>query len=258
MTDDGIIIQLRTHRDFDQIVTFYFRRHGKMNVVARGAKRSRRRFIGLIGKFNHLDCELKKNKNSSLMELQEASLINACMTNAKTFESLIYGSYLLDLVLHFSKENQASSELFDITLASINGIAKNKNAENIIRRFEWDILTITGYKPELNNCIRCRKERNNNQNALFYTREGGIVCQGCKSRFQNGHPISADTIKLLQNREDINSTKAKSELKKILPEFIEFQLGRKIPSLAIVEETIGHPEVPTLLQSKVFQSETMG
>lgn len=257
MTDDGIILQVRSHREYDQLITFYFRRNGKMTVVARGAKRSRRRFIGLISKFNHLDCELKKNKKSSLMELQEASLIHACMAKRQTFESLIYGSYLLDLILHFSKENQANSQLFDIILPTISGLAENKNLDGLIRRFEWDILTIAGYKPELLNCVRCRKHRNQNQNAYFYTKEGGIVCQNCKPAFNNRDIISADTINILLNRDEIISEKAKTELKRILPGFIEYQLGRKIPSLSILEEMMSHPAEPTLSQNKESLPEMM-
>lgn len=246
MTDDGIILQISSYREYDQLVTFYFRRNGKMTVVARGAKRSRKRFIGLISKFNHIGCELKKGKRSTLMELEEGSLISAPMANAKTFESLIYGSYLLDLVLNFTRDQHANSQLFEIILSAISGLAENRNPEGLIRRFEWNILTITGYRPELNNCVRCRNIRGQNKNATFYIQDGGIVCRVCKSDIKNGYPLSSNTIKLLINHEEIVDERAKKELGSILPEFIIYQLGRSLPSLPVLEELLLRAAEPTL------------
>src|SRR3990167_1754515 len=257
MTDDGIILKINSYREYDQLITFYFRRHGKTSVVARGAKRSRRRFIGLVAKFNHISCELKKGKRSTLMELEEGSLINAPMANAQAFESLLYGSYLLDLVLHFTQDQHANSRLFDIILSTLSGLATNKNPEGLIRRFEWDILTIAGYKPELNHCVRCRNVRDQNKNATFYVQDGGIVCRVCKPNIKNGHPLSSDTIRLLITNDEIIGEAAKRELGKILPEFIVYQLGRPLPSLAILEEAIWHAQATTPLQKIASLPEKM-
>lgn len=251
MTDDGIILRVRSYKEYDQLVTFFFRRQGKMTAVARGGKRSRKRFGGLIGIFKHLSCELKKNRNSSLLELQEASVINHFMVDSTSFEPLLVGSYLLDLVINFTHEQHPNSVLFDSLISSLTEISRSKNIESTIRRFEWDVLKSVGYKPELSQCIRCKRKRNAKQGAYVYIDTGGIVCKSCKPNIEHGYFLSAKSIKFLLNREILDGEKEKRELRDLLPEFIKYYLDRELPSFSVLENMMFHFEESTSLQQLV-------
>ncbi|MBW1752074.1 MAG: DNA repair protein RecO [Deltaproteobacteria bacterium] len=60
--------------DYDLIITFFTLKQGKKSVIAKSAKKSTKRFAGILELFSVLDIVFGKGRGKGLPVLQEAAL----------------------------------------------------------------------------------------------------------------------------------------------------------------------------------------
>ena len=70
----AILIRRTEYGDYDLIVTFFSLTLGKVSLMAKAAKKSTRRFAGLLELFTELDIVGSVGRKSGLPVLQEATL----------------------------------------------------------------------------------------------------------------------------------------------------------------------------------------
>ena len=115
-----------------------------------------------------------------------------------------------------------------------------------MRIFEIRLLSILGYKLQLNKCVLCNKFPG--EKLGFSPSSGGIVCYKCQSKTNDIQQISMGVVNFLKqslkmkwgnvNRLTIASN-LKNELKKILNLSINYYLEKDIKSLKFIDEVKG-------------------
>ena len=247
--DEGVVLRVRSYREDDLLVTIFFRKQGKVSGVARAGKKSRRRFGGLLMPLHQLSVQYQEYAHSSLVGLREASMVQSFLGAHRSLERLMQGTYLIDLVLHFTEERQPNESLYQHLLHSLERLSGGDDVELVVRKFEWLCLTAVGYRPLLSNCVICRRSRPENLGALFYPSHGGIICRECPSA-DEGIFLSPDAIQFLLNESGAANQKVKDELRKFLPVFITYQLGRSLPSSELVAHLSAFAEESGLSHEK--------
>ena len=58
----GIVLRRREYGDFDLIVTFLTQDHGKITLIAKSAKKSAKRFPGILEPFSQLQISFRKSQ----------------------------------------------------------------------------------------------------------------------------------------------------------------------------------------------------
>jgi len=233
---EAVVLRTRSYRENDLLVTLFFKEHGKVTGVARGAKRSRKRFGGLLMPLHALDVHYKETSNSSLISLREASMVRSFSGIRQSLDALMAGTYILDVVSHFSEEREPNSSLYGTIIKTLEQFSETSNCEPILRRFEWNCLEAVGFRPELSHCVECRNFRPPEKGGIFYFARGGILCRQCRPSFQGGVSLSSETINRLINGEALNNESVIGELQNFLPSFITYQLGKPLPSAAVLSE----------------------
>ncbi len=174
------------HRESDLIVQL-FTPDGRVGAVARGARRSQKRFGGALSPFHTLSVSLEPGRGE-LMTLREASLETVRLTLTQNLEAMEGAGRALRWLRRGVPQREphprvflAMHELLD-ALDAPNVHDEREDASGIeaqIARFGLLLLRDLGYALTLAACAVCGRPRPPSLPAYFDTSRGGVVCTSC-------------------------------------------------------------------------------
>lgn len=205
----AVVLQVKDHGDSDKIVTLYTLEHGKIVLIAKGAKRSKKRFVNKLELFSLLTIHFAPSRHSSLMRLDQADLVASFPKLRESYELYIAASLLCELVLHWTREHDSDEELFRLLAWALEALSLAGAAANrTIIFFHVKMLDILGYRPDLTGCLDCRVLGAPGVLYRFSPLRNGLVCSRCEPRATtNSLPLSIQTIQLLRRVQDMEQGK---------------------------------------------------
>lgn len=173
----GVVIKTQDYKENDKLVWLFTEENGKVSSVARGAKRSRSKFLSITLPLCY--GEYVYYKGRGLANLQEGKIINSFQSLLDNLEKLTYSTYiceLIDIALIEGESNKWLFKEFVTTLYLLNTDALDY--ELLVRSFELKLLKATGYGLNLDYCAICKKKISvSNYISLSYY---GGVCEECE------------------------------------------------------------------------------
>lgn len=147
---------LRTYPlgESDRIVVFLTRDRGKKRGVAKGARRSRRRFGGSLEPLTRVRVEYVERESRELVSVHFADTV-ASPLSARDPEALCYVGYFAELIDEWSPDNDANDALFRLGCATLDGLAGGAPAGALARYFEYWVLRLQGVYPSIEACAAC-------------------------------------------------------------------------------------------------------
>lgn len=232
------MLRVRNLGEADRIVTIFTKERGKLNAVARGARRIRNRLLSPTQPFTHGQYLLFAGQG--LHNLSQAEIVHSYQDLRDDLEKLAYASYITELVDALTPEEDPSESVFSL-LASTLALAEKGRLRLAARAFEIRLMRELGYEPELHSCLNCREEVQGN---LFFTEQGGILCHKCAPMVPGSAPISNGAWELLKKLLEWDFSKLTvlhpagnldEELRKALRKYIDFRLEYPLKSLDFLE-----------------------
>lgn len=98
--------------DYDILVTFFTANQGKISAVAKYAKKSVKRFAGMLELFSVLQVVCHSGRGKGLPVLQEAALIQPFYKIRYDIRKTAYASYWSELTNNWMEEGQENHDLF--------------------------------------------------------------------------------------------------------------------------------------------------
>lgn len=196
----AILLRRLDYGDFDLILTFLTLERGKISLIAKSAKKSTKRFAGILELFSLMEIVGSTGKGRGLPVLQEAALISPYSTIRSDIRKTAYASYWCELLNHWVEENQKQASLYYLlkhALSQLDG-GSPASAETSIF-FQMRLLCLSGHSPRLSHCGRCRKdlEAIQSNSVVFHIAKGAILCDGCTTGAAGRIRLSKGTIKQL-------------------------------------------------------------
>ena len=154
----AILLRRLDYGDFDLILTFLSLERGKISLIAKSAKKSTKRFAGILELFSLMEVVAGTGKGRGLAVLQEAALKSPFSTIRNDIRKTAYASYWCELLYKWVEENQKQAPLYYLlkhVLSQLDGGAPA--AAEISIFFQMRLLNISGHGPSLRQCGRCRK-----------------------------------------------------------------------------------------------------
>ncbi|MBN2539531.1 MAG: DNA repair protein RecO [Deltaproteobacteria bacterium] len=241
----AFVLRFLNYGESDRIVTFFTREFGKLRGIAKGARRSRKRFPNAIEPFSHSILLFSRRGEDSLSIIENCDVIEHYPGIRANLRRTMTASYMIDLVDLFTEEGKKSAGIFQL-LSSFLGLLETGNGlEETTRFFELRLLTLSGYEPSLERCIICNASLDEINAAFFDATRGGIRCSLCGRGDHDCVPVSAGTLKTLLMGKKIEtdriprlilSENAMRESSRILRSFIRHTLGKEPKSLQVLDE----------------------
>ncbi len=186
VTSPALVLRVRDQGESDVILTLLSPKHGRITCIAKGAKRSRRRFVNKLEPYTLLDATWATSR-STLHRLDRAELVDAhpgLRTNPRGFAA---AGVLAEQLLFWSREGNPDPETFELARWAF-GFLQTPD-RRILPVALLRLLALQGYRPHLGHCLDCG--RIDRQDSFFAPHRHGIVCSECQSA-----PVGPATIHL--------------------------------------------------------------
>ena len=241
----GILLRRTEYGDYDLIPTFITLSHGKLTLMAKYARKSRKRFSGTLELFSEIGFIGAYPRKGGMPILQEAWIKQPFAGIRGDLLKTAYAAYWCELVLSWLEEGKAQPKIYHLlryALASLEppaGAAENGISPGVASIvFQLYFLLASGLSPDFEKCSRCGLEldRMPGETCGFDLEKGGLVCQRCISERSLPYPLSKGTVKQLrwvqagplQKVGRIKfSTRAINESLTFLEAFVPYHLGRE-------------------------------
>jgi DNA repair protein RecO (recombination protein O) len=242
---EAILLRSLDYGESDRIVTFYTRDYGKLRGIAKGARRSRKRFANALELFCRSHIVFSRKGRDSLALVEESRVHHHFEQIRQDLKKTLMASYLIDLTDQFTLEDKINEELFQLLNDFLAQIDCSDCADTLLRFFEMRLLVCVGYQPVLDRCVMCQAPLNGAEIYHFHVRAGGIRCGACQQTDEGSLPVSPGTVKTLLMSRGMDPTKmnrllmserSAHESRQIMTHFIRHLLGRELKSLHIFHQ----------------------
>lgn len=240
---EGFVLRNRKYREIDSLLTIFTRKVGKINAIAKGARRPKNNLLAGTQPFSYSEFVLYKGR--SLYTVNQCDTKEIFYPLREDLKKLSYAAYLVELVESVTVEGQTNNRLFNLLGKTLYILKENDIEINpIIRAFEIKLMNYSGYRPHLVNCVHCANKRSTLWK--FSAEQGGLLCSSCLNMDPFAIKIGNTAIKLAiylltRDMSEIKNLKISSylndELRKILKQYILTYTNRhNFKSLEIAEK----------------------
>jgi len=196
---EAIVLDCFEHGESDIIITFLSRNTGRLSAIAKGAKRSKKRFVNKLELFSFLHITYRTSANHSLNFLSDAELHTSFLNIRQNFELYTTASVLREFLLIAIREGEADDRLFHLSLWALYNIDKQLQPRAILVLFLINFYEIIGYRPDFTICSNCNNQTTANRRYSFDTTVGGLICPDCSHPGQRLIRLSRGTIMMLRS-----------------------------------------------------------
>jgi DNA repair protein RecO (recombination protein O) len=246
VTTEALVLRTRAFGESDKIVSFLTQSHGKLTGIAKGAKRSKRRFANSLEPFSLVTLRFADRPHRSLVFVHACDLIRIYKTLTTTLEKIAHASYLVEITDELTREREENGVLFDFLCQALNFIDEQGASTSLLVFLELQLLRHFGYQPMLQRCSRCHEAWSfgNGAHWRFSYRDGGLVCRPCSGLRREMLSISVETVAVLtrlqEQREfplasDAVPPEALREARALLPRFIQYQIHKELKSVRFLD-----------------------
>lgn len=249
----AVVLSSIDYGESDKIVTFYTLEFGKLKGIAKGAKRSKKRFVNNLEPFSYIRLLFFQKPGRDLVMLEQADIVGRFDSLLTDIDRLAFGSYCLELLNEMTPEGQTNQKAFELLLKFLIMLDQGADIRTIVVFFEMRLLSLLGYHPHLEACVVCKKETVRahgrvplqNTKIFFSSAKSGILCFNCRGQEKSLILASPGAIKflMLAAKTDIDKADriampdwAAEECKKVMDDFLRYQLGKELKSKRFLEK----------------------
>lgn len=243
--EQALILRTWDIGESDQLVSFITKGHGKQRGIAKGAKRSRRRFGGLLLPFIVVSVHYVEKEGRELVRIENCDLIRYFYRLYENLHKLLVGSYIMELAEVVLAEGQGAEDIFELLVSCCEFLETHAPTETLLRVAELKILSSAGLQPVLAECVRCKRRRGASGTFGFSLDEGGVVCGDCVGRGHIHHYVSSEALAFLEKAATLPvgecfdtafSGKTLHESARIIYSFMSYHLGRDVRAIKVLRD----------------------
>jgi len=252
----AFLLQTMDLGENDCLLTFFTKADGKVRGVARGAKKSRKRFGGALDWFHLVKLQYRppKSAQNDLYRLDGLDVLHAASRISQNMKCFAMASYFLELVRELTQCDHPEESVFDLLYAGLSRLEMfagqnqedGSKFEDLCRFFEINLLDFLGLRPVLSACVQCEKPvpKNVAGNLSFSYAKGGIICSKCVaplkfSKFQV-EKVHTQTLSALHAALDYARKETVTEAMALNPEWPSFPKMANIQAKRILVNFIQH------------------
>jgi len=187
LSTPAIVLRAVNYGEADRIVTLFGRDTGRLSALARGARKSQRRFAGGLGLCAIGVASLRERAGADLLTLESFDATAAHVALGADVARLAHAAYAAELVTKLCAPRQVEGAVYDWLADFLARLEAEGASAERLRVFELGLLGALGLGPVLDRCLVCGDPA-----AKAYRWDpdrGGAVCVACA---RGGRPLSAE------------------------------------------------------------------
>ena len=153
----AIILSTTDHGESDRLITFLTETTGKLTGIAKGARRSQRRFAHSLEPCSLVELRYRESRSYSLVWLEECKLLDAHMELRENLPRWGYAGLLIEIIKELVAERAPHEELFELTECTLNRLATDPDSLNVLVLSLIRLFQGLGYLSQLESCTYCQQ-----------------------------------------------------------------------------------------------------
>ena len=198
-TSEALILRTYKLGEADRIVVFLTRDRGKKRGVAKGARRSRSRYMGALEPMTRAGVAYYEREQRDLVRLNyvepSRSPMSAGSSGEDALGALGHAGYFAELIDEWAPEAHADERLYRLGSSMADALAGGAPIERLARYFEYWLLRLQGVYPGITACAGCGGTLQ--EGAVMPPRDEVFICRGCGPS-GSGTVVSAEGMRFLR------------------------------------------------------------
>ncbi len=238
----AVLLRRIDYGDDDVIATFFTLTHGKIPLLAKYARRSVKRFGGVLDFFSVLNIVFSKNRGR-IPILKEASPAHPYEKIRSDIKKTAYAGYWTELIAEWTEERHPEPGVYSLFVDMLRELnSAGAPPELLSIAFQMRFACLTGIEPVLKSCVKCESsiETISDNPVAFDMEKGGLICSKCRTGSNKPFLLSRGSVMRLNwiANGDIErirrircSEASLAETDAFAEAFIVYRIGKKLKSL---------------------------
>lgn len=197
----GVVLRRRPQGDADRILTLFTPDRGKIELIAKGIRKTTSRKAGHLESFSHVSLLIAQARTWDI--ITEVATVESRPQLRRELESIGRAAYVCELVDSITELHDDNRPLWDLLLITLRELERSAGLPHLfdpdllVRWFELHLLSLTGFQPQLFSCIGSGQPLQEELNYLSIE-EGGVYGPKHGVQMSNVEPIEPDVLKVLR------------------------------------------------------------
>ncbi len=191
---DALVIRTLPSGDSDRLITLLTAGRGRINVMAKGARSLKSRYMPACAPFVYGNYEIRaktaaEKGGGELCWLKEAQVSETFREIGRDIVKTYLAQYFCDVVYELTGPGAEATELLRLTLNSLHAVSRGLKPDLLIKAvFELRAAAAGGYEPDVSGCGMCGAECGDG--AVLDVMNGRLICHRCMGK--NGSADASD------------------------------------------------------------------
>jgi DNA repair protein RecO (recombination protein O) len=180
-TTRALLVRRVEYGESDLVLTLFTERLGRVSALARGARKSTRRFAGALEPMHTLEVRLEERPERELFGLREARITTARIALTSELSRMEAAGKALGWLRRAAPARTPEPELWNGMEALLDRLSEAGpvDAERVLAAAGLRLLATLGWGLDLERCVSCGKVCPEGQAGLVDAKRGGLVCRSC-------------------------------------------------------------------------------
>src|SRR5882672_4724820 len=187
-TTTAIVLRAVSYGESDRVVTLLGRTTGRLSALARGARKSQRRFAGGLGLCSVGEISVRERAGAELLTLESFDVPASHPSFGTDGARMAHAAYVAELVTKLCAPRQVELGVYDWLSTFLDLLDADGASAERLRVFELGLLGRLGFGPVVASCAACGGERSGPPPVDYRwdPDRGGAVCASCG---RSGRPL---------------------------------------------------------------------
>lgn len=184
LTSDALLLRRVEYGEADLVLQLLTQKLGKVSALARGARKSNKRFGGVLEAMHTLTVELDERPGAELLTLTGAKLARPRPELLRSLPALEAAGKALSWVRRAAPPRTPEPAAYGVLETLLDRLADAAQQEGALvgvalGEAGLGLLTAFGWGVDFQRCVRCGREASPGQSASVDAARGGLVCRSC-------------------------------------------------------------------------------
>jgi DNA repair protein RecO (recombination protein O) len=244
LVTDAVVLHAFDYSETSRILRLATREAGVQSVLARGARRSQRRYGSALDLFAEGSAQIYTKPGRDLNTLASFDVMRSRPALAADLGRFTGASAVSELMLRFARDD-ANAPLYDALVAAFDAIAEAapERAREAALASAWRLVAELGFAPSVDVCSSCHAEIAVGAGAMFSHPAGGVLCGRCARMVpgsRNLPPVAREALRswLAGGRIELAGSGEERAHQRLLREFLREHLadGRTLRAFELWEQ----------------------
>jgi DNA repair protein RecO (recombination protein O) len=189
------VLRRRNLGEADRILTVFSRELGKHRCVAKGVRRPGSKLAGQSEPYMISHFYLARTRGLPI--LTQAESVRAFPRLRTSEQAIAVAGLVAERIEVLTPEDEAAPHVYALIERCLELLDSGADPERVLLIFDLLLLSETGFRPGLQQCIECGQPLTAVPN-LFAMDRGGFICERCPNPGAGARGITVDVQKIMR------------------------------------------------------------